>query len=113
MKNVIPRRGPYMKNFWKNINSKHTSKKMLYTTKISFILRINSNPKSKNDAKKVIKDNAQAGIPAKRDFFAFFPIIESLNFYSYIAQLLYSCPITLITFKLLSLHITDSSPLCR
>ena len=27
------------------------------------------------DTKKVIKDNPQAGIPAKPDFFAFFPII--------------------------------------
>ena len=33
----------------------------------------NSNPKSPTDAKKVSKDNAQAGIPAKRDFFNFFP----------------------------------------
>lgn len=38
-----------------------------------------SNAKNIHDAKKAIKDNAQAGIPVKLDFFAFFSIIMSLS----------------------------------
>ena len=42
--------------------------------------------KRKNDTIKVIKDNAQAGIPAKYNFFVFFPIIVNfMIFYSYVA----------------------------
>jgi hypothetical protein len=37
-------------------------------------------PKSPTDAKKANKDNAHAGISAKRDLFAFFFIIIALNF---------------------------------
>lgn len=40
-------------------------------------------PKIRTDAKRVNKDNAQAGIPAKRDFFIFLFMIVSFlyNFY--------------------------------
>lgn len=37
----------------------------------------NCTPKSTTDANKVNKDNAQAGIPAKGDFLAIFPITTS------------------------------------
>ena len=43
------------------------------------------NPKSPTEAKNIIKDNAQAGIPAKRDFFVFLFIIVGLSFYNYMA----------------------------
>ena len=40
----------------------------------------NGNSKNPTDAKKVNKDNAQAGLPAKRDFFTFFSKIVSFKF---------------------------------
>ena len=43
------------------------------------------NAKIPTDAKNTIKDNAQAGIPAKRDFFVSFFIIVCLRFNTYVA----------------------------
>ena len=42
------------------------------------------NAKRPSDAKNTIKDNAQAGIPAKRDFFVSFFINVSLRFNTYV-----------------------------
>ena len=42
-------------------------------------------PKNIPDINKVNKDNPQAGIPARWDFFAFFSIIVSLSSYFYVA----------------------------
>ena len=44
------------------------------------------NAKIPIDAKNTIKDNAQAGIPAKRDFFISFFIIICLGFNAYVAR---------------------------
>ena len=44
------------------------------------------NAKIPTDAKNTIKDNAQAGIPAKRDFFVSFFIIVCLSFNTYVAR---------------------------
>ena len=42
------------------------------------------NAKRPSDAKNTIKDNAQAGIPAKRDFFVSFFIIVCLSYNIYV-----------------------------
>ena len=42
------------------------------------------NSKSPTEAKNTIKDNAQAGIPAKRDFLVFLFIIVGVSFYKYV-----------------------------